>query len=706
MRLPPLPSDLMRTHSPLSPFLPRTLAVLAAACGLVPAAQADTLTLRAYGSLYKGLGPTVQVRVNGGVVGTLQVNNTSPGAFALTVPKLNPDARVDIVFTNDASGNGEDRNLYVESVSDGTNTVLPSSPTALIDRGTGAAAFDGLDTRPGQSGIYWSAALRLRWPAAPTSVSPAVHAATRFLLQATFGPRPGEAESLASSTPANWIRQQQALPARPDFVNHIQAKYGLGAAYRPNGASYTTRWLPQQFWAQVATSPDQLRKRTAFALHHMLMVSMADSSLYHHQRAYAQYLDTLNRHAFGNFRQLIEDISLSPAMGIYLSHIRNRKEDAASGRMPDENFARELMQLFSIGLHELQPDGSLKRLTTGQPIETYTNADVMALAKVFTGWSWGFPDNQLTENTFRWKSPDYTVAGDTQVDLQRMKAYPGQASSASVTLFAGKPQAVSLSGSLAPEQRLKLALDALFNHPNVGPFVAKQLIQRFTTSNPSPAYVQRVAQAFANNGQGVRGDLGAVVRAVLLDPEARQLPATGFGKLREPVLRVAHWLRAFDARSPSGEYQMIYDFESLSQMVTSAPSVFGYFRPGYTPAGTALARAGAVAPEFQIVNEGSTANWVNRTESMAGGGLGWNGNAADVVADYGPLVALLNGGNVSSVVQQLNKMLFAGRMSVGLQASILEAMGGVGGNDAASQLNRARIAVFVALSAPEFTTQL
>lgn len=688
--------------TPRLAFLPLLLALSAGAA-------ADTLTLRAYGSLVQGVGPSVQVRVNGTLVSTLQINSTSAQNYSVQLPTLVPDTRVDVVFTNDAAGNGEDRNLFVEYLSSGATTLLPSAPTALIDRGKGEAAFDGLDTRPGQSGIYWNAALRLRWPAAASPPSPALAQATRFLLQAGFGPRPGEAEALASQgSPARWVAEQLAMPAENEFVKHIQAKYALGADYRPKGSKYQTRWLPQRFWAGVAQGQDQLRRRTAFALHHLLMVSMADSSLYHHQRAYANYLDILHRHAFGNYRQLIEQIALSPAMGIYLSHIRNRKEDPATGRMPDENFARELMQLFTIGLHELNPDGSVRKDANGQPIETYTNADVMALAKVFTGWSWAFPDNQLSESSFRWKSPDYSAAADTLIDLQPMKAYPGQGSTADGLLFAGKANAVAIPGSASPAQRLKLALDALFQHPNTGPFVAKQLIQRFTRSNPSPAYVQRVAAVFANNGSGVRGELGATVRAVLLDPEAGWAQSTSApipGKLREPVLRVAHWLRAFEARSPSGEFQMVYDFESLSQMVTHAPSVFGYFRPGYTPPGTAIAQQGGVAPEFQIVNEGSTATWVNRAESMAGNGLGWNGSGADVVADYTPLLNLLNTGNAQAVVQRLNQQLYAGRMSAALQAALIEAMAGVSGSDAASQLNRVRIAVYVALSAPEFNIQ-
>jgi uncharacterized protein (DUF1800 family) len=706
-----------------SPFLTDQLATmqrryligLAIATGC-SAAGAATLQVRASASLHKGQGAIMEVRVNGARVGTSTVTSPSTTAFRYEVPALAPGSKVDVVFTNDASSDGEDRNLFVESISEGSTVVLAASPAAVFDRGAGPNAFDGVDVLPGQSGLYWAGALRVTWPQPAPLPSASVNEATRFLLQASFGPRPGEAEALAnSSSPARWIDAQLALPARPDFVSHLQAKFAQGASFRPGGTQYDLAWLPQRFWATATNSPDQLRKRMAWALHQIWVVSLVQSDLFPHGRAYAQYLDTLNRHALGNYRQLMEDVALSPAMGIFLSHIRNRKEDPVSGRMPDENFARELMQLFTIGLYELKPDGSLRLDASGQPIETYNNADVMALAKVFTGYSWAFPDGQLNEERFRWHEPDYKANPDPGIDLLPMKAYPGQSSTAAVTLFAGKPNALTLPANTAQATRLKLALDTLFNHPNVGPFVARQLIQKFTTSNPSPAYVQRVAAVFANNGRGTRGDLGATVRAILLDAEARQTSAlsgaspTGAPalatKLRDPVLRVAHWLRAFEAKSPSGEFRMNYEHDALTQPVYFPASVFSYYRPAYSPPGTALARFDAVAPELQIVNESTAAQWVNRAESMAGNGLGWNGKSNDAVADYTPLVALLNSGNAMKLVQRLNQQLFAGRMSVKLQNTVAQAMGSVSGNDAASQLYRARLAVFLALSSPEFTVQ-
>ncbi len=235
-----------------------------------------------------------------------------------------------------------------------------------------------------------------------------------------------------------------------------------------------------------------------------------------------------------------------------------------------------------------------------------------------------------------------------------------------------------------------MALDAWFNHPNVGPFIGRQLIQRLVTSNPSPAYVARVASAFNNNGQGVRGDLGAVVRAILLDVEARQPPAAEFGKLREPVLRVTHWMRAFGASSVTGQYMMAYELDSQSQRVLYAPSVFGYFRPGYVPPNSALSALGATAPELQIVNESSTAEWVNLAESMAGSGLGWTGSARDVVANLAPQLALATAGNIDGLIDNLDLLLYAGRMPRTLRQDIVQAVSGVLGSTESSNLYRAR----------------
>ena len=505
------------------------------------ASSASDLVVRARGTLAGGVPPQMTVRVNGAVVGTVSVAATQYTDHNFALPELPAGSLVDVVYTNNAGVNGEDRNLFVAYLSQGLQAVIPTASNSVVDRGINDKAFDGLDTIPGTGSLYSNGALRLQWPGA-MATDPQWAAkvdAVRFLRQASFGATPADVQALLGKPYATWLNEQMAIPYQPDFVNAVQAKYALGDAYRPPPWRQVHADLGgAEVLGNRRQPPDQLRKRVAFALHQIFMVSQADSSLWSHARAYAAYYDLLNRHAFGNFRNLLEDMALSPAMGIYLSHLRNRKEDPATGRLPDENFAREVMQLFTIGLHELKADGSLKYDASGKPVETYTNQDVMALAKVFTGWSWAFPDSELTESKFRWGGPVYTVAGDQQIDLLPMKPYPGQHSTAAKTLFAGKPWATTIAANGTAQSDLKKALDTLFNHPNVGPFIGRQLIQRLVTSHPSSAYVARVAAVFANNGSGVRGDLGAVVRAVLLDAEARNAGGAGFGKLREPVLRV------------------------------------------------------------------------------------------------------------------------------------------------------------------------
>ena len=680
--------------------------ILAAASPGTTAIVYTSLTVRAYGTLAGNVGPVMQVRKDGVLVGSTEVRATTPTSYTFWVPNLQPGSRVDVVFTNDAVINGQDRNLYVAYLQSGGTTQLPVGPNTLIDRGPGALAFDGIDVWPGGAALSWTGALRVTWPTPASGFTPAQAAAARLLNQATFGPTTASINRAALLGPTGWLAEQMAVPYTADFVNHLNSKFALGVDYRPGGSKYDSTWVTQRFWATAATSPDQLRKRVAWALHQMLMVSQTDTNLWAHSRAYAQYLDTLNKHAFGNYRQLLEAAALSPAMGIYLSHLRNQKEDPATNRQPDENFARELMQLFTIGLHELNIDGTPKLGPDGKPIETYDNDDVMALAKVFTGYAWGLPDSQLTDANFKWGGPDYKAAVDSKVDLNPMKVYATQHSSAAKTLFAGMQYAVNIPAYTPAASSLRMALDALFKHPNMGPFLGRQLIQRLVTSAPSPAYVARVATAFNNNGAGVRGDMAAVVRAVLLDAEARTPPTSAtFGRLKEPVLRLTHWMRAMDAKSSSGQYMVVYDLDGLGQRALFAPSVFGYYRPGYVPPQTVFASRGATAPEFQIVNESTTAAWVNRAQAMSGGGVGWNGSAADVTSSYAGLATLAAQGNATAVVQQVNLQLFAGSMSASLQQALIDAMAGVYGSDSASHLNRARVAVFIALASPEFVVQ-
>lgn len=671
-----------------------------------PVSVPPTLTVRAHGSLAGQVGPIMEVRVDGQILGRLEVRSSEPADHSLSAPGLRSGAKVEVAFVNDAAIDGQDRNLFVAYLTDGTVYVAPSQPGVVFDAGAGEQAFDGQQVSPGSEALWGNGALRLAWPAADAyTVSERDGQSSRFLQQATFGPTRAEITRLRSLSLEDWIGAQQALPAQPQAVAHVQAQFDLGPDYRPfTGARYTPDWVAQKFWANAATAPDQLRKRVAWALQNIFVVSQAEANLYHHARAYAAYLDTLDRLAFGNFRTLIEEVALSPAMGIYLSHLRNAKEDPVNHRLPDENFARELMQLFTIGLHELNDDGTPRLDSQGRPIETYNNSDVMALARVFTGWSWGYDDNQLTDHNFFYGTPDPAATGAARVDIRRMKAYPGQWSTAEKRLFSGRPHAVVIPAGTPPNESLRRALDALFAHPNVGPFMSRQLIQRLVTGHPSPAYVQRVAQVFNDNGQGVRGDLGAVVRAILLDTEARQPTQAGFGKIREPLLRVTHWMRSFDTRSASGRYLVTPDLHELQQRVLHMPSVFGYFRPGYVPPAVPGMAAGMTAPEMQIVDESSVALWVNLVELMLLEGLGWHGNVRDVTADLTHCAGLVAQAP-QALISHLELLLLGRPASPALRKDLMDAMQGVPEGTPRRDHQRAQVAIFVMMSSPEYLLQ-
>jgi uncharacterized protein (DUF1800 family) len=647
----------------------------------------------------------MSVRVNGVQVGAFEVRSTVPQDYVVALNTVAAGAKVEVVYSNDAIVGSEDRNLFVSYISDGSSFVAPSQSGVVYDAGSGPAAFDGLNVSPGKEAMYVDGALRFTWPA-KASVNARRLEASRFLQQATFGATAAELDKLQTQSLSAWLDEQLALPAQPSLLNYIQSKFDQSPDYLPlTGSKYTPYLVGQKFWANAATANDQLRKRTAFALHSIFVVSQVDGNLFHQARAYANYMDSLDRLAFGNFRTLIEEVAMSPAMGVYLSHMRNMKEDLASNRLPDENFARELMQLFTIGLHELNIDGSPKLDANGAPIETYNNNDVMAMAKVFTGFSWGFDDNQLTDYNFRWGQPDPLTTGSNRPDVRRMKAYPGMASTAEKRLFAGKASAWTIPANTSPAESVRQALDVLFNHPNVGPFISRQLIQHLVTSNPSPAYVSRVAQVFNNNGKGVRGDMGAVVRALLLDSEARPaVPVASFGKLREPVLRVAQWMRAFGAQSASGEYLMASDMPGLGQVANWMPSVFGYFRPGYVPPNTSLAAANMVAPEMQIVDESTVSQWINTVEVMLREGLGWFGTVRDVTL---PLTAEMSlvANAPEALINHLDVLLFAGKMSPGLRKNVMDAMLGVNEALPYCYQARARVAIYIAMTSPEYLVQ-
>ncbi len=449
-------------------------------------------------------------------------------------------------------------------------------------------------------------------------------------------------------------------------------------------------------WNQLLTGPDQMRKRVALALSEFFVVSLTPIDGFYPPYKIAAYWDLLTANAFGNFRALLEKITLNPAMGFYLNTAGNLKEDAASGREPDENYAREVMQLFTIGLYQLNTDGTLKTDTLGNPIETYVQDDVSNLARVFTGYDYDYSRTSFTNVSW----VNYAIPS-TQFVTDPMTFNAANHSNLAAT-FLGTTIPANTSGS----DSLRIALDALFNHPNVGPFFGRQMIQRLVTSNPSPAYVQRVATVFNDDGTGVRGNLRAVWKAILMDAEARAAPdgsAPLAGKLREPMVRLVQWARTVGVSSATGVYE-IYDLSAsdtaLGQSPLRSPSVFNFFRPGYVPPNTAIAAGNKEAPEFQLLNETTAAGYINLLEWFVLYGY------SDVVPNYAALLPSAH--DVPTVIAWLNLRLCANQLSAGTLATLQTALAAVGVTDSSpNDVKRALLAAacLMILSCPEYLVQ-
>ncbi|RZU01097.1 DUF1800 domain-containing protein [Rivibacter subsaxonicus] len=536
--------------------------------------------------------------------------------------------------------------------------------------------------------------------------------AGRFLAQSTFGPTETEVDRVVALGYGSWLNEQFARPQSSHRLNWDAANAELKALDATRSAGPNE--VLNSFYRQAIGGEDQLRQRVAFALSQIFVISMNDSTVSDNTRGVAGYMDMLGQHAFGNYRELLEGVARHPMMGLYLSHLRNQKENASSGRVPDENFAREVMQLFSIGLVQLNADGTPKLDASGKPLDTYTAEDISGLAKVFTGWSWYGPDT--SDNRFYGSSS----AQDVDRQWQPMQGY-AKFHSVSEKKFLGKT--IAAQSGADPAASLKVALDTLAAHPNVGPFIGKQLIQRLVTSNPSPAYVARVSAVFADNGSGTRGDLKAVVRAVLLDPEARSAAALTdpkAGKLREPVLRLSAFLRAYGAVSDSGKFLLASTDDAGTQLGQSAmrsPSVFNFYRPGYVPPSTLSGAQGLAVPEMQITHESSVAGYANYMRAAVQSGVGSYGATLrrnDIQPNYGAELPLAD--KPAELVELVNRKLMASQMNAALKTEIEAAVVSVaipvlnssGSNQAqidAAKLNRVRLAVYLALVSPEFLVQ-
>ncbi|MFM6989946.1 MAG: DUF1800 family protein [Rhodoferax sp.] len=505
--------------------------------------------------------------------------------------------------------------------------------------------------------------------------------ASRFLAQAAWGGHLALMDTVRTTGSRTWLQTEMARPPSQSMKDWLIAK-GFNDAAVSSNVNGEGGWT-NAMWAKLFAASDAVRQRAVLAWSEIFVVSALGLPISWRNFALANHWENLEKHAFGNFRNLLEAVTLSSAMGSYLNMKGNQKTDPLTGRAPDENYAREVMQLFTIGLYQLNADGSTKLDGAGKPIETYDNTDIQGLARVFTGWNTApgqDPQGVLAVAAYRHGLP---------MTLNAALHSPEEKQFLGVTIPAGTDGTTSL----------KVALDTLFNHPNTAPFVCKQLIQRLVTSNPSTAYVGRVASVFANNGQGVRGDLQAVWLAMLLDAEAAQVPAgTSAGKLREPVVRLVQWGRTFQAASADGLWSLGHtDADTaLGQMPLLAPSVFNFFRPGYVPPNTALSTQKLVAPELQIATEPTVTGYINY---MAG----TVNNARNVQADYSNELALAS--TPAALVASLALTLTAGALSDANQALITQAIASMPDGTSTARNNRVYAAIVLVMASADYLIQ-
>jgi len=498
--------------------------------------------------------------------------------------------------------------------------------------------------------------------------------AERFLQQATFGYSDADVALVQSIGYSAWIDKQFAMPVQ---YSHLDAYNKIF----PTTKDSNIYPIHPGMWIGFSKD-DQLRQRYLFAISQILVNSTYVNATQDYGRAMARYVDILQTTGLTTFGDLLTQVTLSPAMGAFLSNLYNRGDRSLAGQQPDQNYAREVMQLYSIGLWELNPDGSRKLDATGQPIPTYTQADVVGISKALTGFGLKGANADDWDYTNCFCRPPAKMIVQTK-PMEGANSYH----SAEEKTFLG---VTIKAGATTPAADLKVVMNRLAKHPNVGPFIGRQLIQRLVTSNPSPAYIARVSAVFDNNGSGVRGDMKAVVKAILLDTEARD-PAKAaeptFGRIREPIQRYSQILRVFNAKTgvdPDDFGIPTWDEggrRGLWQSPLHAHTVFNFYYPDYKPAGTELFRRNLVSPEMQITTAASVGDiddfiW----NTLLYGGLTRyvdeaNPNAVTLQLDYSAWLPLVR--TPTALVEKMNQRFMAGQMSAALKRQIREAMAAI-----------------------------
>jgi len=574
--------------------------------------------------------------------------------------------------------------------------------------------------------------------------------AARFLAQASFGANDADIAHLRTVGYSGWFNEQFAASGSTQ-THYLDWVQGLVCPVDDADCNTVAEWAHTrlEIWAVNALGTpdpsragalpdDQLRQRVAFALSEIFVVSNSNGTLAGQPWALASYYDMLAANAFGNYRTLLEDVTRHPTMGVFLSSIQNQKANAEENIHPDENYAREINQLFSVGLVQLNPDGTPK-LSGGQPIPTYDQTTVRGFAAVFTGWDFnsvgcsvdyqdGVPlccNNPQNPDQYFYCGPANSDDLAWQYPMEPVEYWHDSTSSKQLLTYPG----VALANGVLPpgsaSTEMAQALDNIFHHPNVGPFVSKRLIERLVMSNPPPAYVQRVAQVFNDDGSAshVRGNLKAVVKAILLDPEARighwQHYAT-YGKLREPLLKLTQIWRALHARTPTGDpvrsgrignlqpWPPIIDM--IGQAPLYSPTVFNFFKPDFAPPGE-MRGAGMVGPEFQILTDTTSTALANMLFhevfcNYTASDRCWGSDFSNNLQMNEDAEAALAVSSPAALVDRYNLLLMSGQMSPFMRGVIVARLNQMQAGDY-DHFGRARVqeALYLILTSPEYSIQ-
>jgi uncharacterized protein (DUF1800 family) len=607
----------------------------------------------------------------GGGTGETSATSTAPQpAVTVSAPTTNVTAGGTLQFTGTVTNASSPSLAWsVNGVAGGNSTVgtIATTGTGLTATYLAPLTVPSPSTVTVQAAMLSNPSIAGTMTATITSAGLAANAADRFLQQTTFGPTPALIAQVQQTGFQNFVANQLAMPLTP---------YADPA---PTETNLTP--LQQRYLVQLLTAPDQLRQRVAFALSQIFVISGTKDTL---PTEFTPYLNLLEADAFTNYRQIMQDVTLSPAMGYYLDMVNNDKPSTTLGTHADENYARELMQLFTVGLSMLNEDGSLQLDSSGNPIPTYSQSTVSAFALVYTGWTYPTQPGATLQkhNPAYWNGPMEAFESNHDTTLKTpLLQYPGVANGG------------SLPGSQTSAQDLQGALDNIFNHPNVPPFVSKQLIQHLVTSNPNPAYVQRVADVFKNNGAGVRGDMQAVIKAILLDPEARRaddptLANANDGHLQEPILYMTSLLRSFNTTTDGAN--LAVQASNMGQNPLSPASVFNFYSPSYVITGSAL-----LGPEFQILTTATALNRANFVSTFVFGSFG-----STTTVDFSSYASQ----SQSALLASLNLLLMHGTMSADMQNTIVSAMQAVPAGSTQT-LTQAKTAIYLIATSSQYQVQ-